>query len=97
MADIDIKSLNTAVSVIKMLSNPSRLAALCLMMEREVSVNELAKEVGLSQSALSQHLKILRDEGLVSVRRDHRTVYYQTSDEKLLKLIQLMKELYCQS
>jgi ArsR family transcriptional regulator, virulence genes transcriptional regulator len=50
---------------------------------------------GLSQSALSQHLARLREEGLVATRRDAQTIYYRVADEKVLRVVRLLFELYC--
>ena len=77
------------------MANPVRLSALCLLIDGETSVGNLADQLDMSQSALSQHLKILKDAGVVTMRRDHRVVYYKTSDEKVLQLIGLLKDLYC--
>lgn len=89
------QQLEKVIEILKILSNKARLGALCTMLEQEISVNELSKMLNIQQTALSQHLKILRDMNLVEVRRDHRTLYYSTKDEKLLKLIMTLQDLYC--
>ena len=69
---------------------------LCSLTEtEEASVNTLARRVGLSQSALSQHLAKLRDDGLITFRRDAQTLYYQVSDPRVLSTLSLLKSLFC--
>lgn len=89
------QDLLKVVEILKVLSNRVRLGALCTMLEKEVSVTELSDILNIEQTALSQHLKILRDMELVQVRRNHRTLYYSTKDQKLLKLIKTLQALYC--
>jgi ArsR family transcriptional regulator, virulence genes transcriptional regulator len=85
-----------AASLLKLLANENRLLILCrLAMAREMSVNDLADAVGLSQSALSQHLAKMREEGLLATRRDAQTVYYRIADPNAAKLLGLLKSIYC--
>jgi DNA-binding transcriptional ArsR family regulator len=58
-------------------------------------VNDLAEAVGLSQSALSQHLAKMRDEGLLATRRDAQTVFYRMADPNAARLLALLKSIYC--
>lgn len=69
------------------LANPVRLAIFCRIIEREWSVNDLADEVGLRQSALSQHLRKLRDAKVVKTRRERHVVYYRCADAIVLRLL----------
>ena len=85
-----------AVSLLKAMANQSRLLILCYLAEAgEMSVGELVHRVGLSQSALSQHLAKLRDEGLVSTRKEAQTVYYSVCDPKAGQLLALLHDLFC--
>lgn len=95
MNDIDPRKLAEVLNVIKTIANPNRLSALCIMLEDEISVNELAEALKINQTALSQHLKILKENKMVNVRREHRTLYYKTTDPKLTKLILALKDIYC--
>jgi len=70
------KNAGQAAAFLKSLANPHRLAILCVLGEGEVSVGELNERVELSQSALSQHLAVLREENLVATRREGQTIYY---------------------
>ncbi|MGZ8327997.1 MAG: ArsR/SmtB family transcription factor [Allosphingosinicella sp.] len=85
-----------AVSVLKSISHEGRLLVLCYLSEAgELSVGDLAERVGLSQSALSQHLAKLRAEGLVATRKQAQTVYYRIVQPKVLTLLTILKDLYC--
>ena len=81
--------------MLRALSNEKRLMILCQLGEGELSVGQLLPLVGLSQSALSQHLAKLRDEALVSTRRDGTTVFYRIADPDVLKVIAVLAETYC--
>lgn len=82
--------------LLKALGNTRRLMVLCKLAEhREMSVTTLAEEVGLSQSALSQHLAKMRVEGLVTFRRDGQTLWYRIADPRCEALLATLYELYC--
>lgn len=82
---------------LKTLGNPHRLQILCLLLTNgEMCVTDLYnKLVTVSQSALSQHLAKMREEGLVSFRREAQTLYYQISDNKTEKIMMVLKEIFC--
>jgi len=85
-----------AAGLLKAMSNPSRLLVLChLANGSELSVNQLADRVGLGQSALSQHLAKLREEGLVATRKQAQTVFYRIADPRAERLLGLLQEIYC--
>ena len=85
-----------AARLLKLLANENRLMILCQLVQRpEMSVNELADAVGLSQSALSQHLARMREEGLLATRREAQTVFYRISDPDAERLLVLLKGKYC--
>lgn len=77
------------------LSNERRLMVLCELSEGETTVGELAERVGLSSSALSQHLAKLRADDLVRTRREAQTIYYRLGDPAAAQVIALLAELYC--
>lgn len=82
--------------LLKAVANESRLLVLCfLATEGELSVNALVERVGLSQSALSQHLAKLRDEHLVATRREAQTIYYRIADARIGTLMTTLHNLYC--
>lgn len=85
-----------AAGLLRALSNESRLLVLCFLSQTgEMSVGQLADRVGLSQSALSQHLAKLREEGLVSTRKEAQTVFYRLCDPRAEQLLHLLHDLFC--
>lgn len=85
-----------AAGLLKALSNEHRLLILChLIAEEELTVGALVERVNLSQSALSQHLARLREQGLVSFRRDAQTLHYSISDPRAARVVGLLHELFC--
>lgn len=85
-----------AATTLKSLAHEGRLLVLCFLAEAgELSAGELARRVGLGQSAMSQHLGRLRDEGLVATRRDAQTVYYRIEDPRVMRILTLLHDLYC--
>ena len=101
MGDIDIddmqSSADEAADLLKILANPSRLMVLCALVKREHTAGELEDVVLLGQSALSQHLARLRNQELVSTRREGQNIYYSLKDEKARRILSTLYELYCQS
>ena len=85
-----------AAALMRALSNRQRLLLLChLAASGELSVGALVERLELSQSALSQHLAKLREEGLVSFRREAQTLHYSIADPAALRVLELLHELYC--
>jgi len=80
---------------IKAIAHPLRLKILCLLGEKEISVQDIVGEVGTSQSNISQHLAILRDKGVLAIRKEANHVYYRISDLRTLKLVGMMREVFC--
>lgn len=92
------KGAHDAVALMKALSSEHRLLILChLISQDEMPVNELVSKIGLSQSALSQHLAKLRAEGLVTFRREAQTLFYRVSDDRAANVLLLLQELFCQT
>ncbi|MGL5286669.1 transcriptional regulator, ArsR family [Aeromonas sp. RU39B] len=89
------KNAGQAVALLKALANERRLFILCNLLNRELSVSELNEVVGLSQSALSQHLAVLRRDGLVATRKQAQTVYYSLNSHEVRETITLLHRLYC--
>ncbi len=81
----------------KAMSHPLRLKILCVLGEHEYSVQDIVEQVGTSQSNISQHLGILRDKGILASRKDANRVYYRVSDARTLRLISMMREVFCSS
>ena len=89
------RNARQAVDLIKVLANENRLMIMCALCSGELAVNELNERIQLSQSALSQHLAILRHQGLVRTRRDGQTIYYSLNDTAALPVIQTLHDEYC--
>ena len=84
-----------AATMLKAIANESRLLILCHLEGKEMSVTELNDHLELSQSALSQHLAILRKNDLVTTRRESQTIYYSLSDGRSSMVIKTLYQLYC--
>lgn len=85
-----------AAAFLKLIANPQRLLILChLAMVKEMAVGSLGDLLDLSQSALSQHLAKLREDGIVATRREAQTIYYRVADKNVARLLALLKEIYC--
>lgn len=86
---------DAAARLLKALANEKRLMILCLLAEGERSVGELNALLDLSQSALSQHLAVLREEELVDTRREAQTIFYSLSPGPAFRVIQTLHGIYC--
>lgn len=85
-----------AATLMKALSNENRLLVLCHLIEaEEMAVGELVAKIGLSQSALSQHLSKLRDQGLVTYRREAQSLFYRVCDERAASVLVLLHQIFC--
>lgn len=84
-----------AARMLSALAHPKRLMLLCVLLERELSVGELAQQVGLSQSALSQHLARMRLQGIVEARREGQLVYHSVADPAVREVIATLHRIYC--
>jgi DNA-binding transcriptional ArsR family regulator len=84
-----------ASGLLKTLGNEHRLAILCTLLEGERSVGDLVETIGLSQSALSQHLARLRRDGLVRTRRASQTIYYRVAGAEAPAVLATLHSLYC--
>lgn len=90
--DADIERASRSL---KAMSHPLRLKILCTLGDEEVSVQHIVDHVGTSQSNISQHLAILRDKGILAARKDANRVYYRVGDARTLRLIGMMREVFC--
>ena len=79
----------------KAIAHPLRLKVLCVLGDGELSVQEIVDNVGTTQSNISQHLAILRSKGVLTTRKDANRVYYRIGDPRTLKLVVLMRDVFC--
>ena len=89
------EDIDRASRSLKAMSHPLRLKILCTLGADEISVQDIVEHVGTSQSNISQHLAILRDKGILSTRKDANRVYYKVGDQRTLRLIGMMREVFC--
>ena len=78
------------MQILKALSNTKRLEILLLLKDNEQSVGALEQKINLSQSALSQHLALLRKAGIVKTRRQAQKIFYRLEDEQVKKLLDVL-------
>lgn len=85
-----------ASALLRALANEQRLLILChLSAAGELSVSALGERINLSQSALSQHLARLREDGVVTFRREAQTLFYHIADKRAARLLALLHQLFC--
>jgi ArsR family transcriptional regulator, virulence genes transcriptional regulator len=93
----DLEGRATEVAgILRALANERRLMILCRLSEGEANVTMLAEAVGLSQSALSQHLAKMREEGIVTFRRESQTLWYRIADPRVGRLLEILYQVFCQ-
>ncbi|MBT6037283.1 MAG: winged helix-turn-helix transcriptional regulator, partial [Kordiimonadaceae bacterium] len=83
-----------AAKFLKTLANPNRLIILNLLMNNESCVGDLEKSLNISQSALSQHLSRMRDDGILARRRESQQIFYTIKDERIKKYLKLTQEVF---
>lgn len=82
-------------NLLKSISHPIRLKILCLLQDNELTVGEIRNEVKTSHANVSQHLSILRNQGIIDFRKDSNFIYNRITDERVTELIKSMRELFC--
>lgn len=87
----------SAAGLLRTLANPNRMRILCALRDGELSVGALNTRIALSQSALSQHLAVLRAQGLVETRRESQTIFYAVRSGPALDVIRVLYDHYCRS
>ena len=94
LADFEA-SAGKAAGLLRTLGNEKRLMILCQLGDGELPAGALQEPLGLSQSALSQHLAVLREAGVVATRRDAQTIYYRIADPAAVKVIETLAAIFC--
>ena len=84
-------------SLLKSISHPIRLKILCLLQEKEMTVGEIRDEVETTHANISQHLTILRNQGVIGFRKDSNFIYNRIADERITELMKTMRNLFCQT
>jgi len=94
MNDVHILEMT---KLLKSISHPIRLKILCLLQQKELTVGDIREEVKTTKANISQHLNILRNQGVITSRKDANFIYNKIEDERILRLIQTMQQLFCES
>jgi DNA-binding transcriptional ArsR family regulator len=98
-ANIDLAAMRAAASqaggLLKALANPDRLLLLCQLTQGPMCVSDLEATVGIQQPTLSQQLGVLRDEALVTTRREGKQIYYSIASNEAMAVMQVLYQLYC--
>jgi ArsR family transcriptional regulator len=81
--------------LLKSISHPIRLKILCLLQDKELTVSEIREEVESSGANISQHLNIMRNQGIIGSRKEANFIYNHIADERIIELMKTMKELFC--
>jgi ArsR family transcriptional regulator, virulence genes transcriptional regulator len=89
------KNAEKASKLLKIMSHPSRLMVLCDLMNGERPVSALNEAIPLSPSALSQHLAVLREAGLVGTRRESQTIHYRLNSKAVSRILEALYRIYC--
>lgn len=89
------KAAGSASGLLKVLSNPDRLLLLCQLTQGEFSVSELEALTGVQQPTLSQQLTVLRQEEMVSTRREGKQIFYRIDSEEALAVMKVLYEIFC--
>jgi DNA-binding transcriptional ArsR family regulator len=84
-----------AAQAMKAIAHPLRLKVLCVLADGELSVQDIVERVGTTQSNISQHLSIMRDKGVLYTRKDANRVYYRIDDPRIIKLVAMMRDVFC--
>ena len=82
-------------ALMKCFANPSRIMIFCQLSQGEKNVSSLIEATGLPQTSVSQHLKKLKEEGLIAYRREHRELYYSICSEDVMKIMESLYDIYC--
>jgi ArsR family transcriptional regulator len=90
------KNVDQASAFLSGLSNTHRLRILCLLTDGEKNVTQLVQATGMAQTSVSQHLRKLKEEKIVSFRREHRTLYYFISNQAAQEIMHILYQHYCQ-
>ena len=94
-ADDMLEQREHVAQMLKIIAHESRLMILCMLVKNEMTVSQINEFVDLSQSALSQHLAVLRQSNLVETRRESQTIYYKLVDKDLSHIVTSLHDVFC--
>ncbi len=93
--DMKDEQIEVISKLLKSMSHPIRLKILCLLQDHEMSVGDIREQVKTTNANVSQHLNILRSQGIIDFRKDANFIYNRITDQRILELIQKMRKLFC--
>lgn len=89
------EELEKTARAVQAIAHPTRLSIICFLLQGEQCVNDIAEVVGTSQSGVSQHLSILHQRNVLLSRKVHNRVYYRVRDERVIRLVEVVRQVYC--
>lgn len=89
--------IDDIAKLLKTMSHPIRLKILCLLQDKEMTVGDLHNHVHTTNANVSQHLSILRNQGIISFRKDANFIYNRIAEGRVTELIKTMRELFCET
>ncbi len=89
------EQIEAMAKILKSMSHPIRLKILCLLQDKELSVGEIREQVQTTNANVSQHLNILRGQGIIDYRKDANFIYNKIVDKRILELIKKLHLLFC--
>ena len=89
------KQISDLATLLKSISHPFRLQILCLLQDKEMTVGELSKAIKTTDANVSQHLSILRHQGIITTRKESNFIYNRLIDDRVTRLIETMQGLFC--
>ncbi len=89
------EQIDAMSKILKSMSHPIRLKILCLLQDQELSVGDIRDQVETTNANVSQHLNILRSQGIIDYRKDANFIYNRITDKRIIDLIQTMRNLFC--
>ncbi|MBC8209184.1 MAG: winged helix-turn-helix transcriptional regulator [Desulfobulbaceae bacterium] len=92
---METEHIDTLSKLLKSMSHPIRLKILCLLRDQELSVGDIRNQVKTTNANVSQHLNILRNQGIIDCRKDANFIYNRVTDPRITELMKTMQELYC--
>lgn len=89
------QQIDEASRAMKAMCHPLRLRIVCILADKEISVQDIVDQVGTSQSNISQHLALMREKGVLRTRKDANRVYYRLADIRMLDVIARVRDVFC--
>lgn len=95
--DMEFSEVENLSALLKSIAHPIRLKILCLLQDKEMTVGEIRDEVATTHANISQHLTILRNQGIIDFRKDANFIFNRVADNRMTELMKSLRTLYCQS